>query len=201
MTATTRCLLLATALNSSGWGGPAAAQSNPCALLTAAEATKHITRGQETDGEPPDAHRLRGGAVCVYSDGGEIGLFEPPNAEQGAEGLLKLFKADKADRHAVAGVGDKAWITFPPPRDDDERVAWLIARVGQKVVSVALVAHDGMADGPLGTHCRKDRITPDEKEDCKKILADTSETQESLQPAVIELAKLVVAKVRSEKGS
>lgn len=201
MTATTPRVLLVTALISSGWGSPAIAQSNPCALLTTAEATKHITRGHEADGETPDAHRISGGVVCVYPDGGEIGLWEPPNAEQKVEGLLKIFKADKADRRAVAGVGDKAWITFPPPRDDDERVTWLVAHVGQKLVSVALVAHDGMADGPLGTHCRKDPITPDEKEDCKKILADTSETQESLQPAVIELATLVVAKVRSEKGS
>jgi hypothetical protein len=45
------------------------------------------------------------------------------------------------------------------------------------------------------------RLKADEKEDCKKILADKSETQESLQPAVIELAKVLVANVRAGRGS
>jgi hypothetical protein len=55
----------------------------------------------------------------------------------------------------------------------------------------------------MGQVCRGDqsRLKPDEKEDCKKILANKSETQESLQPAVTELAKLLVEKVKAGKGS
>ena len=53
----------------------------------------------------------------------------------------------------------------------------------------------------MGQVCRGDqsRLKPDEREGCKKVLADKSETQESLAPAVTQLAKLVVQKVRSGK--
>jgi hypothetical protein len=80
-------------------------------------------------------------------------------------------------------------------------MAYLVTYVGQKVVTVALFARDGAADGPMGLVCRGDqsRLKADEKEDCKKVLADKSETQESLKPAVIELAKLVVEKVKAGK--
>jgi hypothetical protein len=93
---------------------------------------------------------------------------------------------------------------FPVPEDEyKDRAAYLVAHVGQQIVTVALFAHDGAADGPMGRICREDqgRLKPKEKEDCKKILADKSETQESLQPAVVELAKLVVERVRAGKGS
>lgn len=69
-------------------------------------------------------------------------------------------------------------------------------------MTVALFARKGAADGPMGQVCRGDqsRLKADEKEDCKKILADKSETQESLQPAVVELARLLVGKVRAGKS-
>jgi hypothetical protein len=187
-------------------GSSALAQANPCALLTSAEAVKHIARGQPTYGQTPEAVSLAGGAgsVCDYPFGGQIGLWRAPKAQENLEGFLKAWKADKAPRHAVSGVGDKAWIMFPVPENKyKDRVAYLVAHVGQQVVTVHLVARDGQADGVMGEVCRGDqsRLKPDEKEDCKKVLADKSETQESLQPAVVELAKLVVAKVRAGKGS
>lgn len=203
MTATMPRVLLTTALVLSGWVTPAAAQSNPCGLLTSAEVAKHIVRGRPTFNETPDAHRMSGGVVCVYADG-EIALWAPPNAERNFEGYLEFFKADKAKRFPVQGVGDKAWISFPPPADEyQDRVAYVVAYVGQKLVSVGLYARNGAADGLMGKACRAagGQLTPRQQEDCKKLLADTSETQESLQPAVIELAMLVVAKVRSGKGS
>lgn len=204
-TTSPRRLALAAALILAG--GPAlAAQSNPCALLTSAEATKHIARGQPTYNQAPEAVTLGGGtgAVCDYPFGGQVGLWRAPNAERNFEQFLKAWKADKEKRHSVAGVGDRAWIMFPVPENQyKDRVAYLVAHVGQQIVTVHLVARDGAADGPMGQVCRGDqsRLKPDEKEDCKKILADKSETQESLQPAVVELAKLVVAKVRAGKGS
>ena len=204
MTSTTpRATALAAALVLMGWS-PAAAQSNPCALLTTAEATKHIARGKPTYNQTPDAVALGGGAVCDYPFGGQVGLWFAPKAQENLERFLKAWKADKATRHPVSGVGDKAWIMFPVPEDKyKDRVAYLVAHVGQQIVTVHLVARDGAADGVMGEVCRGDqaRLKPDEKEDCKKILADKSETQESLQPAVVELAKLVVAKVRAGKGS
>jgi hypothetical protein len=198
---TTRALVLTTALILTG-STTGSAQSNPCGILTSAEAIKHIARGKPTYGETPDAVQLAGGAVCDYGFGGQIGVWSPPNASDNFERFLKSFKVDKQTRNPVSGVGDRAWIMYPPPENEyKDRPAYLVSYVGQKVVTVALFAHKGAADGPMGQVCRGDqsRLKPDEREDCKKILADRSETQESLKPAVIELAKLVVAKVQAGK--
>ena len=198
---TTRVLALTTALVLTGTS-TGSAQSNPCALLTSAEAIKHIARGKKTYGETPDAVQLSGGAVCDYGFGGQIGVWNPPNASDNFERFLKSFRVDKQARNPVPGVGDRAWIMYPPPENEyKDRPAYLVTYVGQKVVTVALFAKKGAADGPMGQVCRGDqsRLKPDEREDCKKILADKSETQESLKPAVIELAKLVVEKVKAGK--
>jgi hypothetical protein len=183
-----------------------AAQSNPCALLTSAEAVKHIARGKPTYGQTPDAVMVGGGAgsLCEYPFGGQIGVWRAPKAQENLERFLKAWKADKEKRHPVSGVGDRAWIMFPVPEDKyKDRAAYLVAHVGQQIVTVALFARKGAAEGVMGEVCRGDQsqLKPDEKEGCKKVLADKSETQESLQPAVVELAKLVVEKVRAGKGS
>jgi len=187
-------------------GATLSAQSGPCALLTPAEAVKHIARGQPTYNETPDVSMVVGGAgaLCEYPFGGQIGIWRAPKAQENLEHFLKVWKADKATRHPVSGVGDRAWIMFPVPENEyKDRTAYLVAHVGQQIVTVALFARDGAADGPMGQVCRGDqsRLKADEKEDCKKILASRSETQESLQPAVIELAKLLVERVRAGKGS
>ena len=187
-----------------GAAAPGAAQSNPCALLTSAEATKHIARGQPTYNQAPDAVVLAGGAgaLCEYPFGGQIGVWNAPKASENFERFLKGFRVEKETRHPVSGVGDRAWIMYPTPEDQyKDRPAFLVTYVGPKVVTVALMARKGAADGPMGQVCRGDqsRLKADEKEDCKKVLRDTSETQESLRPAVIELAKLVVEKVKAGK--
>ena len=201
MPAITRALAMTTALMLIG-SYTGFTQSNPCALLTSAEAIKHIARGKPTYDETPDAVQLSGGAVCDYGFGGQIGVWNAPNASENFERFLKSYRADKVPREPVSGVGDRAWIMYPPPENEyKDRPAYLVSYVGQKVVTVALFAHKGAADGPMGQVCRGDqsRLKPDEREDCKKILANKSETQESLRPAVIELAKLVVAKVQAAK--
>ena len=178
----------------------AAAQGNPCALLSVAEATKLIARGQPTYNQTPEALTVRGGTICEYPFGGQIGVWNAPDASESVEQFLKSFRQDKWPREPVPGVGDRAWIMYPVPENQyKDRVAYLAAYVGPKVVTVVLNARDGAADGPMGQVCRGDqsRLKPDEREDCKKVLADKSETQESLKPAVIELAKLVVEKVRA----
>lgn len=198
---TSRIVMLAAGLMMTSWS-TAGAQSNPCALLTSAEAIKHIARGQNTYNQTPDAVALAGGSVCEYPFGGQIGVWNPPKAIENLERFLKNWKADKETRHPVSGVGDKAWIMFPVPENQyKDRLAYLVTHVGQKVVTVALVARDGQADGVMGQVCRGDQaqLKPDEKEACKKVLADKSETQESLKPNVIELAKLVVEKVKAGK--
>ena len=187
-----------------GAPSPLAGQSNPCALLTTAEATKHIARGRPTYDQAPDAVVVPGGALCQYPFGGQIGVWHAPGAEANLEQFLRSWKADKAQRHPVSGVGDRAWIMFPVPATKyKDRAAYLVTHVGKQVVTVALFAHKGNADSFMGEICRNDpgKLKPKEREDCRKVLADRSETQESLQPAVVELAKLVVAKVRAAKAS
>jgi hypothetical protein len=200
-----RAIALAAALVLAGWP-TLVAQSNPCALLTSADAVKHIARGQPTYGQTPDAVVVGGGAgsLCEYPFGGQVGIWRAPKAQENLERFLKAWKADKETRHPVSGVGDRAWIMFPVPENKyKDRAAYLVAHVGQQIVTVALFARKGSAEGLMGEVCRGDqsRLKPKEKEECKTVLADKSETQESLQPAVIELAKLVVEKVRAGKGS
>ena len=196
-----RVLALATGLSLIS-ASTSPAQGNPCDLLTSAEAIEHIARGEKTYGQTPDVTDVGGGRLCEYPFGGQIGVWGPPKAEENFERFLKVWKADKEKRHPVSGVGDNAWIMYPVPENTyKDRPAYLVTRVGQKIVTVALFAHDGAADGVMGEVCRGDqsRLKPDEKEDCRKVLADKSETQESLQPAVIALAKLVVSRVRAGK--
>jgi hypothetical protein len=177
------------------------AQSNPCSILTTAEADKHVARGQPTYNQAPDVVQVAGGSLCEYPFGGQIGVWK---SAESLERFLKAWKADQAKRHPVSGVGDRAWIMFPVPENEyKDRPAYLVAHVGAKVVTVALMARKGQATGVMGQVCSGDQsqLKPKEKESCKAILADKGETQESLQPAVIELAKLVVANVRAGKGS
>jgi hypothetical protein len=177
------------------------AQSNPCGLLTTAEAMKHIARGRPTYNQTPDVVSLPGnaGAQCEYPHG-VVGVWSPPKASENFEQFLKHFRMDKETRHPVSGVGDRAWIMYPQPQNQyQDRMAYLVATVGGKIVTVGLFARKGQADGIMGQICRGDQtaLKPDEREACEKVLADKSESQESLKPAVIELAKLVVAKVRA----
>jgi hypothetical protein len=200
---TSRAMALATGLVLTN-GSMLVAQSNACALLTSAEAVKHIARGEATYGETPEAVTVSGGKgmLCEYGFGGQIGVWIAPNAEENFNHFLKNFRMDKETRHPVSGVGDRAWIMYPAPADEYKlRPAYLVTHVGQKIVTVALFARKGSADSPMGQVCRGDqsRLKPDEKEDCKKVLANKSETQESLKPNVIELAKLVVEKVKAGK--
>src|SRR5215211_383533 len=157
MTATTP-RMLAAALILSSWSTLAAAQSNPCALLTSAEAVKHIARGKPTYNQTPDAVAVSGGKLCEYPFGGQIGLWSAPKAEENLVRFLTLWKADKAKRHPVSDVGDRAWIMFPLPENQyKDRTAYLVAHVGQQIVTVALFAHDGGADSPMGAICKGDQ--------------------------------------------
>src|SRR5688572_2674587 len=163
ITTTSRAMALATGLILTSWS-TLTAQSNPCALLSSDEAIKHIARGQKTYGQTPEATSLAGGSVCDYPFGGQIGVWNPPNANENFERFLKNWKADKEKRHPVSGVGDKAWIMFPVPENKyKDRVAYLVTHVGQKIVTVHLVARDGQADGVMGQVCKGDqtRLKPD----------------------------------------
>ena len=196
--------LIVPALITIAWPGTSAGQSGSCKLLTNAEVVQHIDRGRQNfDPDPKETSVLGGkGSICQYTFG-QVVVWTAPNAEQNLESFIKAWKVTMGDRKPVTGVGDRAWIAFPVPNSKyEDRAAFVVANVGQQVVTVALFAHDGNAESSMGEICRRDqaKMKPREQEDCKKILADKSETQESLQPAVTALATLVVEKVRAGKG-
>jgi hypothetical protein len=152
----------------------------------------------------PDATPVVGGkgSICDYPTGGQIGFFIGPDSERAFEQFLKVFAQENRTRHPVSGVGDKAYVIYPKPRNrESDQGTYLVATVGPHTVTAFLAARKGNADGPMGEICRGDQSqrSAREKEDCRKVLADKSETPESLQPAVVELAKAVVTKVRSGK--
>jgi hypothetical protein len=201
MTDLTPRLIVATTVLLLSGSSTGSAQSNPCEVLTTAEASKYVARGRRTYNQAPDVVSVFGGAgaLCEYPSG-QLGFWTASKATESFGKFLKQYEMDKVTRHPVSGVGDRAYIMYPVPRDrHQDRMAYLVTNVGPKVVTVALFARDGQADGPMGQICRGDQkgLKPDEREACKKVLADKSETQESLEPAVIEFAKLVVAKVRA----
>lgn len=183
------------------WAAPgASAAPNACSLLTEAEAAKLIARGQPSY-TAPEATTLGGGkgSVCQY-DGGQVGLWTGPDSAQDVEQFMKSWQQDEQPRHPVSGVGDKAFVIYPKPRNDySDRGPYLVATAGPHTVTAALFARKGQADGLMGEVCRGDqsRLNEKEKKECARVLADQGETPESLQPAVVELAKVLVAKVRS----
>jgi hypothetical protein len=174
---------------------PGAAR-DACSLLTAGEVEKLINRGRPTYGQEATATTVGGGAgsVCDYPVGAQVVWFPGPKSQAGFEAFLKAWKRDKEARHPVAGVGDRAWIMFPTPRDQyEDKVAYLVTAVGQHTVAVHLAAKKGAADGPMMEYCKRGQLS---KKECDQIENDKSETAESLQPAVVELAKAVVAKLK-----
>lgn len=183
-----------------GWSIAATAQAAPnaCGLLTDAEAAKLITRGQPTY-SAPEATTLGGGSVCQYEHG-QTGLWIGPGSSPRFEQYLASWKQEKQPRQPVSGVGDKAYVIYPKPRSEySDEGPFLVATVGPHTVTAGLFARKGQAEGMMGEICRgnQSRLNEKEKKECVNVLADTGETPESLQPAVVELAKVLVAKVRA----
>jgi hypothetical protein len=194
-------LVLATALTL--LGGRLAAQTAPnaCGLLTTDQAKQLIVRGKQLivplEGT---ASAVSGGkgSVCDYNYGGQVSLYVGPNAEASFEHFLKAFGAQGQPKQPVSGVGDKAYVFYPKPRNDySDQGPYLVATVGPHLVTAFLAAHKGNADGPMGEMCRSGKLSASDQKDCPKVLADKTETPESLLPAVTELAKAAVAKVRA----
>ena len=142
--------------------------AKPCTILSEAEQTKYIARGQKIY-SGPDAFTLGGGAGsgCSWDgDRGQIILYSGPKAEQGVEGLMAAFNQDKVPKQPVAGVGDKAWVIYPKPRNQYQaRVGFLGVKTADHMIAVSLEADDG-------------------------------KPQESVLPDLVALGKLVVGKLR-----
>jgi hypothetical protein len=183
-----------------GWSSLAAAQAPPdaCGLLTDAEAERLISRGQQTF-TPPEATAIGGGSVCQYEHG-QVGLWIGPGSGQRFEQYLASWKQDKQPRQSVPGVGDEAYVIYPKPRNAySDEGPFLVASVGPHTVTAGLFARKGQAAGLMGEVCRgnQSQLNEREKKECAAVLANQGETPESLQPAVLELAKVLVAKLRA----
>jgi hypothetical protein len=166
-----------------------------CTLLTDAEVQKLINRGQQAYGEPTG---LTLGAdtdtACEYPIGAQIVLFSGPGSADRFDVFLKRFSKDQVPRHPVADIGDRAFIMFPPPRDKDEdRLAYLVGYVGQNTFAVSMAAREGQAGSPMLQYCKTGQLS---KQECAELEKDKGETPESLQPAVEEVARAVVPKLR-----
>lgn len=138
-----------------------------CTLLTDAEQQKYIARGQKIY-SGPDAFTVGGGGAGCSWDGdrGQIIIYSGPKAEQGLDGLLAAFNQDKVAKQPVAGVGDKAWVIYPKPRNQYQaRVGFLGVKNGDQTVAISLEAEDG-------------------------------KPTESVLPDLVALAKLVVNRLR-----
>jgi hypothetical protein len=174
---------------------------NACELLTDAEVATLVTRGQETYGLEPDVSTVGGGtgSLCQYPEG-QVGFWIGPDSKRNFEQFIKSWQQENQPRQPVSGVGDEAYVIYPKPRNDySDQGPYLVATVGPHTITAFLAAREGQANGMMGTICREqqDQLSDSEKQDCERVLADKGETPESLQPAVVELAKAVVAKVRS----
>jgi hypothetical protein len=116
------------------------------------------------------------------------------------EASLRRYQRDKETRHPVTGVGDRAYIMFPAPRNEyEDKVALLVTSVGQHTLGISLATRKGAANSLSAEICRgyQSELSKKEKEECENISADKGETAESLQPAVVEIAKVAVAKLRA----
>jgi hypothetical protein len=179
---------------------PGQAAPTACGLLTDAEVSRLVTRGQPTY-STPDATTLAGGkgSVCQYEHG-QTGLWMGPGSGANFESFLASWKQDKQPRRDVSGVGDEAYVIYPEARNKySDQGPMVVAKVGPHIVTAALFARKAQSAGLMGEVCRGDqsRLNDKEKKQCAKVLADQGETPESLQPAAVELAKVLAAKVRA----
>jgi hypothetical protein len=176
---------------------------NACGLVSKPDIDRLITRGHQTYHAQPEAVVVgKGkGSLCLYV-GGQVGIYVGPNSAAAAEGTLKSLQIDKVPRQPVSGIGDKAFLLFPPPikMDSDHEGPFLVITVGEYTVTAFLTAYKGQADGPMSAYCRDSaNVKKRDQKSCRDVLADRSEAPESLRPLAEELGKILAIKVRSGK--
>jgi hypothetical protein len=96
-----------------------------------------------------------GGAHCDYG-GGSIRVYQGNAPAAAFEGTLKALNADKAQREAVSGIGDKAFFMIPMPDDNYNRLGLLAVYAGPRVVQLTL---DAQGQEPIAaTRPRLERL-------------------------------------------
>ena len=174
---------------------------NACGLLAKADVDRLLARGNPTYNAQPEAVTTgKGkGSLCLYV-GGDVGIYVGPNSTAAVEGHLKMLGIDKVPRQPVSGIGDKAFLLFPPPIkvDSDHQGPFLVITVGEYSLTAFLHAKQGAADGVMSAYCRDSaNVKKNDKKSCREIMADKSEVPQALRPQAEELGKILAAKVRA----
>jgi len=113
----------------------------------------------------PEGTKLTNGGSACDYSGANVTLFSGPKSDESYEALLKNFKKDQTPRTAVAGIGDRAYYMSPKPRDEYE---------GRYEM---LVVKKGPHTVAIALEAQK------------------NESTESLQPKVMALAKMALARL------
>jgi hypothetical protein len=119
--------------------------------------------------DDPDPTTLAGGAgsACTYGSGNaQVVVFSGPRSRQLWDNYLRNFKKDKEARQPVPAAGAGAYVIYPTPRDQYEDTIGLLV--------VTSGAHT------VGV----------------SVAAETGQPAASVQPALVALARAVVAKLR-----
>jgi hypothetical protein len=143
------------AMRSAPAARPAASSLDACTLATNAEVG-------EIAGEKPEFVKYwsapetsLGGAHCDYG-GGSIRVYQGKAPAADLESTLNAFKADKAPRVPVPGLGDKAFFMVPMPNDKYNRLGLLAVYAGPQVVQFIL---DARGEEPIeATRPRLERL-------------------------------------------
>lgn len=147
LAATSACALWAPlAAQSRMSGGTEADPPDVCALVSHDEVKKLSEDPMTKFWTEPEAMMLSGGSVCQYS-GGVIYLFSGSKSEASWNRMLKAFEQDAQPKTPLHGIGDRAYLMYNKPRNQyQDRVAFVVANVGQHTVAVAL---DANGDEPV----------------------------------------------------
>jgi hypothetical protein len=113
----------------------------------------------------PEGTKLTNGGSACDYSGANVTLFSGPKSDESYEALLKNFKKDQTPRVPVAGIGDRAYFMAPKPRDEYE---------GRYQM---LVVKKGAHTFAIALEAQK------------------NESTESLQPKVMALAKMALARL------
>jgi hypothetical protein len=122
--------------------GKSATSFDACMLATNAEVSQIAEEKPELAKFWSAPEASLGGTNCQYG-GGSIQVYRGKDPAAALEATLKAFKADKAPRVPVRGIGDKAFFMIPMPNDQYNRFGMLAVYAGPRVVRVILDAQRG----------------------------------------------------------
>jgi hypothetical protein len=143
------------AMRSAPAAGLAASSLDACTLATNAEVSEIAEEKPEFAKYWPAPETSFGGAHCDYG-GGSIRVYQGKAPAADLESTLKAFKAEKAPRVPVHGVGENAFFMIPMPDDKYNRLGLLAVYAGPRVVQLTL---DARGDEPIeATRPRLERL-------------------------------------------